>query len=541
MNRILSFLLCFLFAQAAAQDINAQGLMEPKRLFPRENFAPPIDTVIPPARLGELRSRPTEGRVYMCVSYVGQRWISISGGGALLVDSSIYSTIAQARKIVGDSVVAAHIFNNGVTRDPSNPRVIQLGGALTKSTVIGEGAGVYSTTFRDSLITNDRAFYIQLPSSSTPMRWWAGMGPLRDTTTVVLGWNVGRSLSSLNRSGVFIGSNAGSGATSGLGNAVVGFEAGRDLTTGQVNTFFGYRAGRGMTNGLNHVAIGPSALLSYTSGTSASTNMMAFGTGSLQLVTSGGATTAIGYSSNSNATSSTENTSVGHQVQWQALTTTGNVVVGKDAMREGQVQLYNTILGTRGLVGSANSVNQPTGNVGAGYEVMQNNDGGDYNVMLGFQVGKNLGSVSNKLVIDNFDNTVNPFLYGDFSADSLRVNAYLSVEKVDSSEEAQNTIWITQSGRFMKSAARPRILSGQATLDFPSTASANQSELTVTVTGAAVGDAVSIGAPVGSILANGVYTGYVSAADTVTVVFFNGASGPSLDPASGVFNVRVIK
>lgn len=86
----------------------------------------------------------------------------------------------------------------------------------------------------------------------------------------------------------------------------------------------------------------------------------------------------------------------------------------------------------------------------------------------------------------------------------------------------------------------PTILSGSATLDFGNTASASSTDLTITVTGAADGDAVSLGVPSASVLANTCYTARVSAADTVSVRF-NNYSALSANPASGLFKVKILK
>ena len=85
-----------------------------------------------------------------------------------------------------------------------------------------------------------------------------------------------------------------------------------------------------------------------------------------------------------------------------------------------------------------------------------------------------------------------------------------------------------------------KTLTASATLDFPSTAAQSQSDLTITVTGAADGDAVTVGAPNGSYDTNIVYVAWVSAADTVTVRLLNNAL-VAKDPASGTFKVVVIK
>jgi len=84
------------------------------------------------------------------------------------------------------------------------------------------------------------------------------------------------------------------------------------------------------------------------------------------------------------------------------------------------------------------------------------------------------------------------------------------------------------------------VLSATATLDFTSTLTlADSTDLTVTVTGAAVGDAVFIGLPAAP-QANFTFMGFVSAADTVTVRAHNCSAG-TLDPASATYRVTVVK
>lgn len=86
--------------------------------------------------------------------------------------------------------------------------------------------------------------------------------------------------------------------------------------------------------------------------------------------------------------------------------------------------------------------------------------------------------------------------------------------------------------------AMQTILSSTASLDFPSTAAATASDLTITVTGASTGDVVALGVPNGSVTAGGAFWGWVSAANTVTVRF-NNASGVAANPASGTFRAMV--
>ena len=83
-------------------------------------------------------------------------------------------------------------------------------------------------------------------------------------------------------------------------------------------------------------------------------------------------------------------------------------------------------------------------------------------------------------------------------------------------------------------------LTGSATLNFPSTNAQLSADLTITVTGAAAGDVVSLGVPNAAVNANTSYSAWVSAANTVTVRFNNYSSG-TVDPASGSFKVFVTK
>ncbi len=85
-----------------------------------------------------------------------------------------------------------------------------------------------------------------------------------------------------------------------------------------------------------------------------------------------------------------------------------------------------------------------------------------------------------------------------------------------------------------------KVLSATAILDFPNTAAQTSADLTITVTGAALGDVVSLGVPHISVVANSSYTAWVSASNRVTVRL-NNYSGGAIDPASGTFRAQVTK
>jgi hypothetical protein len=82
------------------------------------------------------------------------------------------------------------------------------------------------------------------------------------------------------------------------------------------------------------------------------------------------------------------------------------------------------------------------------------------------------------------------------------------------------------------------VLSASAALNFDLTLVVVQ-DLTLTVTGAADGDTVSLGVPNGSVTTSVQYTGWVSAANTVTIRARTSAAGEN--PASGTFRATVTK
>jgi 3-methyladenine DNA glycosylase Mpg len=87
-----------------------------------------------------------------------------------------------------------------------------------------------------------------------------------------------------------------------------------------------------------------------------------------------------------------------------------------------------------------------------------------------------------------------------------------------------------------------KTLTATAALNFPSTTAGTASTLTITVTGAADGDAVSLGVPNAAASIGGAqFFAYVSAANTVTIKLFNSNTLTAIDPASATFRVSVLK
>lgn len=83
-----------------------------------------------------------------------------------------------------------------------------------------------------------------------------------------------------------------------------------------------------------------------------------------------------------------------------------------------------------------------------------------------------------------------------------------------------------------------RLLSASANLDFPSIAAHTTADLTITVTGALVGDSVSLGPPAAPV-SGIIWSAFVSATNTVTVRAANITAG-AIDPALQTFRATVL-
>jgi len=85
-----------------------------------------------------------------------------------------------------------------------------------------------------------------------------------------------------------------------------------------------------------------------------------------------------------------------------------------------------------------------------------------------------------------------------------------------------------------------QVVAASSTLSFGSTAANSSTDLTMTVTGAAVGDVVSLGVAPASVPSTGTYFAWISAAGTGTVRFANNST-TAVTPAAGVFTVTATR
>ncbi len=104
---------------------------------------------------------------------------------------------------------------------------------------------------------------------------------------------------------------------------------------------------------------------------------------------------------------------------------------------------------------------------------------------------------------------------------------------------SSDVLVVNQPASIGGGPAITKVISATATLDFSNTLASTCSDMTLTVTDAAVGDSVFLGAPSASVPAGGSFSAWVSAANTVTVRFC--ADGTAHDPASGIFRATIVK
>ncbi len=114
---------------------------------------------------------------------------------------------------------------------------------------------------------------------------------------------------------------------------------------------------------------------------------------------------------------------------------------------------------------------------------------------------------------------------------------YMTTPEDGAIEYTNNNLYFTNgSTRY----ALAKTVTAVSILDFPSTAAGAFSDLTISVAGCVSGDAVMIGIPNGSMSGGGIFFGWVSANNTVTIRFLN-TTGSAIDPASGTFRAVVPK
>jgi trimeric autotransporter adhesin len=207
----------------------------------------------------------------------------------------------------------------------------------------------------------------------------------------------------------------------GNNNIAIGFEAMRNAENSSSAVAIGYKAAFRDVASTGMIAIGRVAL--YNSLTSGVFTNLAIGDSALFSNVSGYWNTSIGNRGMVNNVG-TRNTGVGYSVLRKNTTGEQNTAIGQETLGNNIGGNDNTAIGRFTL--ARNNGNQNTV-VGAGStgEPSRNIDG---SVFLGYNAGVN-EITSNKLYIENSGASKNnALIFGDFAADSLRINGKTSIK-----------------------------------------------------------------------------------------------------------------
>ncbi|MET0392683.1 MAG: hypothetical protein ABW019_06060, partial [Chitinophagaceae bacterium] len=376
--------------------------------------------------------------------------------------------------------------------------------------------------------------------------------------------NVGRGSGNISSNTTF-GNSALAANTTGLQLTAVGLNALNDNTTGNYNSAIGALAMESNTTGTDNTATGYTALSSNTTGS----YNTGFGRSALAFNTIGNRNTSTGFGALNANTIGSHNTATGNEALVTNTTGDNNTGIGSGSLINNTTGYNNTGTGFHALynngTGAGNTAigkealnldSTGNNNVAAGNMAGSTLRSGDNNIFIGYNTQPNIStSSSNQLNIGNWiygDNgkiginvstpTANVHLAAGTSTATTAPLKFTSGTNLTTPEngavEYDGTNYFATSGstRYVLS----KTLTATSALNFGSTSAQSSSDLTITITGAADGDAVSLGVPNAAVNANSSYTAWVSASNTVTVRF-NNYSSASIDPSSATFRVSVVK
>lgn len=195
-----------------------------------------------------------------------------------------------------------------------------------------------------------------------------------------------------------LGRWAGRSLSTGSRNAIIGGFAGDAITSGSDNIFIGHSSGGAFVDGIGNIGIGRNAFFSLDT---ASQN------------------TAIGYLAGQYLTYSEFSTVIGASAGNDVDSLFQSIYIGSGTGQSHRGD-YNTFVGTSsGAFGSGNY------NTFLGHDAGHNTDG-IANIFIGIDAGRDL-VVDSIFILDNQENPMDWFLYGDMAVDSLRVGGRLVI------------------------------------------------------------------------------------------------------------------
>jgi len=321
-----------------------------------------------------LRVTPDSVRVYIDDDFVGSKATGNRGGFAvggfspskgMATDNYLFVQDDSTRVYVADSLEGFGVENIEAADDQ---RIMRLN---TENYFIGHESGV----------------------NTTPGAGWAG------------------------KYNTFFGYKAGAGNTDGYKNVFIGYLSGLNNTGGDGNTFLGEESGLYNTDGFWNVFLGQYAGRANTTG---NVNIM------------------IGQNSGSSNQTGDGNVCIGENANHQDSDGDENVYVGKRAGMEVNGN-YNVMIGSEAgganYMGAGPSVSNC---IFIGRQAGFSPAAGSNNILIGNEsdigasncilLGNELTSTTSSILKIDESNDVNPLIYGNFSANKLKVNGYLGAQ-----------------------------------------------------------------------------------------------------------------
>ena len=474
------------------------------------------------AATGDLTYTPsptiTSGKAYEITYTVtgyttGTLTVAFGGGASLALPTQ--NATANVVLLLPTSATGGFRFTTSTfTGNLDNVSVVEIS---NPAPILFAGQDDGSTTLYSSL---------RMPNSTT-FAFGGGVSYTTGNNNVANGSNALLS-NTTGSSNVANGANALQSNTTGNSNVANGSNALLSNTTGSSNVANGVNALRFNTRGASNVANGGNALQFNTGGF----NNVANGGNALQSNTTGSDNVANGLNALRSNTTGNNNIANGSNAMYN--TTVGDTLTGSNNIAIGFNAADNIRFAASGNVAIGNQVELPVQN-GSNQGVYQN----ALFITGASAIGTNIaGSVG---IAVNTPTARLHLVAGTATASTapLKFTGGVNLTSPLGGEMEFNGTNLF----FSPSTTRHTVnhgLTGSATLNFPSTTTLLSADLTITVTGAADGDVVSLGVPNAAVNANTCYTAWVSAANTVTVRFNNYSSG-TVDPASELFKVFVTK
>jgi hypothetical protein len=151
---------------------------------------------------------------------------------------------------------------------------------------------------------------------------------------------------------------------------------------------------------------------------------------------------------------------------------------------------------------------------------------------------RDTNDIDGRMVVVRVNDANTTFQHSASGTETLRLTG--GVNYVAPSGSVLVFSWSLALQQWLEISRTAAFLPATAALNFGSVAAQSFADLTITVTGAATGDCVSLGVPTEAVTAGIVYSAWVSATNTVTVRAHNYTAG-ALDPASGTFKAAILR